>query len=45
MIDVFVERKGNCLHTQFPIRMDELAVQLASIGIRTVRVKNTGTWE
>lgn len=34
MIDVFVERKGNCLHTQFPIRMDELAVQLASIGIR-----------
>lgn len=34
MIDVFVERKGNCLHTQFPIRMNELAVQLASIGIR-----------
>lgn len=34
MIDIFVERKGNCLHTQFPIRMDELAVQLASIGIR-----------
>lgn len=34
MIDVFVEREGNCLHTQFPIRMDELAVQLASIGIR-----------
>lgn len=33
MIDVFVESGGNCLHTQFPIRMDELAVQLASIGI------------
>lgn len=33
MIDVFVECGGNCLHTQFPIRMDELAVQLASIGI------------
>lgn len=34
MLDVFVEREGNCLHTQFPIRMDELAIQLASIGIR-----------
>lgn len=33
MIDVFVEREGNWLHTQFPIRMDELAVQLASIGV------------
>ncbi len=33
MVDVFVECKGNCLHTQFPIRMDELAKQLASIGI------------
>ena len=33
MLDVFVEREGNCLHTQLPIRMDELAVQLASIGI------------
>lgn len=33
MIDVFVEREGNCLHTQFPIRMNEFAEQLASIGI------------
>lgn len=33
MLDVFVEREGNCLHTQMPIRMDKLAVQLASIGI------------
>lgn len=33
MLDVFVERERNCLHTQLPIRMDELAVQLASIGV------------
>lgn len=33
MLDVFVEHEGNCLHTQLPIRMDELAVQLASIGV------------
>ncbi len=33
MVDVFVKYKGNCLHTQFPQRMDDLAEQLASIGI------------
>lgn len=34
MIDVFVESGGNCLHTQFPARMDDLTSQLGGIGIR-----------
>ena len=34
MINVFVESAGNRLHTQFPVRMDDLAAQLGSIGIR-----------
>ena len=34
MIDVFIENGRNTLHTQFPLRMDDLAEQLASIGVR-----------
>ena len=33
MIDVFIENGRNTLHTQFPLRMDDLAEQLASIGV------------